>query len=417
MVVEDDVLVRGGRVVDPASGMDAVADVLVRDGTIVAIGPRLRADDAETIDASGKIVAPGLIDVHVHLREPGQEEKETIETGTQAAVAGGFTTVCCMPNTEPPLDRPEVVRELRRRIDAQACCRVYPIGAATVDNRGRKLTDFAALKREGCVAVSDDAFPIQDVGLMREACSQAKAIDLPIIPHCEAEGGDGKPDWWPEAEGIARWIAAARETGARVHMAHVSTLVGAARIWGARREGVENVSAETTPHYWTCTSEAVAEFGANAKMNPPLREGSDVAAIRARLVDDTLSVIATDHAPHTQEEKSRPLDSAPNGVVGLETALGLVLTELVHSGVLSLSSALAKMTVNPARTLGLGGGRLAIGQPADITIMDPDAEWTVEPSAFRSKGRNTPFAGQRLRGKAVVTIVGGRVRMAEGSGR
>jgi len=413
-------LISGGRVIDPSSGTDAVLDVLVADGVVATIGEALARGGAERIDATRKIVCPGLIDIHVHLREPGGEHKETVRTGTRAAVAGGFTTVCCMPNTEPPLDRPEIVRDLQGRIDTDAACRVYVIGAATVGNEGVELTDFDALKRAGCVAVSDDAFPIQSTALMEQALAQCAEADLPFIAHCELADAPAEPAWRAEADSVARWCEAARAAGEtagrrpRLHIAHLSTAEGQKRLREARGNIEACLTAETAPHYWLLTSDALDELGADAKMNPPLREAEDVAATKRALADGIIDVIATDHAPHAAEEKAAGLDAAPNGIVGLETAAGLVMTSLVETGVLDVAEAIAKMTIRPADVLGLPHGRLAVGAPADITIIDPAAHWRVDPAQFESKGRNMPFGGWELQGRPFATVVAGGMRMLEG---
>ena len=413
-------LVSGGRVMDPAGGVDAVLDVLVTDGKVAAVGEAIRADDAERIDATGKFVCPGLIDIHVHLREPGGEHKETIRTGTRAALAGGFTTVCCMPNTEPPLDRPEVIQDLQRRIANDAACRVYVIGAATIGNEGKLLTEFAALKRAGCVAVSDDAFPIQSGALMERALARCAEADLPFIAHCELKDVPLEPAWRAETDSMERWCRAARSvfetTGLRprLHIAHLSTEHGQDRLRQAKKAPGPRLTAETAPHYWAVTKEALEQLGADANMNPPLREADDVEATKRALADGTIDVIATDHAPHAPEEKAAGVNAAPFGIVGLETALGLVMTGLVETEVLDITQALAKMTVRPAEVLGLAHGGLNVSEPADITIIDPQTRWRADPARFASKGRSTPFAGWELHGAPFATIVGGEVRMIEG---
>ncbi len=431
-----DLLLSGARVIDPAQRLDRVADVYVRDGYIWDITPPGEGLPArETIDCDGLVLCPGLIDIHVHLREPGGEHKETVYTGTRAAVAGGFTAVCCMPNTDPPLDRPERLAELQEIIRRDAACRVYPIAAAIVDRDPERLSDFRALSEAGAVAVSDDAMPLQDMHVMAQALQRAEESQVPFISHpeLEAAGGAGAvsdPDvaaelgvaqMAPEREewGVKFWKLAARLVGrpvdASLHFAHISTAAAIEAVREMRAEGlVRRVTAETCPHYFTLTARAVIEHGAMAKMNPPLRSPEDVDAVKMALADGTISVIATDHAPHADGEKAAGLADAPFGIVGLETALGLVLTELVGRGVLSLPEALAKMTFHPARVLGLPGGRLDIGAPADMTLIDPAASWTVDPERFYSKSRNTPFGGRRLTGRAVMTIVAGRIVMRDG---
>jgi dihydroorotase len=433
-----DFVLTGGRIVDPASGLDGEADLWVHGGRIAGIGERPRSADWQTIPIPGLVVCPGLIDVHVHLREPGQEHKETIRTGTRAAVAGGFTTVCCMPNTTPPVDHPERVRDLLGRVAKDALCRVLPIGAASVDNNPDVRSDFAALLSAGCVAVTDDAYPLQTCRQMDAALAAAEACGALLVAHCEDKqiSGGGVmtagptadllslPGQPPEAETAAfrRWASLLpRHPGARLHVAHVSTGELAREVAAAAQKLAGRVTCETAPHYFTLTERAVLRFSADAKMNPPLRSAGDRAAIIGALRDGGISVIATDHAPHSSEEKHRGMLDAPFGIVGLETALGLVLTELVHAGHLSLPRALALMTCNPARIFGLRApdgtplGTLAVGAVADLTVFDPNAAWIVDPEAFQSKGRNCPFAGRRLRGRPWGVCVGGEWKSREGA--
>ena len=434
--MQADLLLSGARVVDPAQRLDRVADVYVRDGYIWDItSPGEGLPARETIDCDGLVLCPGLIDMHVHLREPGGAHKETVYTGTRAAVAGGFTAVCCMPNTDPPLDRPERLAALHEIIRCDAACRVYVIAAAILDRDQERLSDFRALHEAGAVAVSEDAMPLQDMHVMAAALERAEEAQVPFISHPELEsaGGPGvvsDPDvagelgvdvMAPEREewGIRFWKLAARLVGrpldVTLHFAHISTAAAVEAVREIRRDGlIQRVTAETCPHYFTLTARAVLEHGAMAKMNPPLRSADDVEAVKMALADGTISAIATDHAPHADDEKAADLAEAPFGIIGLETAVGLVITELVERGVLSLAEAIAKMTLQPARILGLPGGRLDIGGAADITLIDPTASWTVDPQRFYSKARNTPFAGRTLRGRAVMTIVGGRVVMREG---
>jgi dihydroorotase len=430
-------LIAGGRVVDPASGRDGAGDLLLADGRVAAIGPALDGVGARRLDARGKVVCPGLIDTHVHLREPGFEYKETIASGTRAAVAGGFAAVCAMPNTRPAIDRPERVEDLLRRA-ATAACRVYPIGAATVDLRGEVFTDFGALKEAGCVAVTDDAFPLQRGGQMAEALRRVARAGLPFIAHCELESlSHGAPvdqsarpggqSALSEAGSARLWLSAyervAREGLApRLHVAHLSSRLAVVALARALpRAGAEpstpSITAETAPHYLSLTSDAVATFGADAKMNPPLRSAQDRDALQRALADGRIDVIATDHAPHAPEEKAGGLASAPFGIVGLETALGVCLSDLVGPGVLSLGQLVTAMSRAPAEAFGLPGGRLAVGDPGDVTVIDPDAEWTVEPARFQSEGRACPWAGRRLRGRPYATFVRGELRMLEGAVR
>ncbi|MBC7287179.1 MAG: dihydroorotase [Armatimonadetes bacterium] len=434
--MEADLLLAGARVIDPASRFDRQADVYIRDGYIWDVTPPGEGLPAkEVMDCAGLVLCPGLIDMHVHLREPGAEHKETVYTGTRAALAGGFTAVCCMPNTDPPIDRPERVAELHQILLRDAACRVYIIAAAVLDRDPQQLSDFRALSEAGAVAVSDDAMPLQDMQVMSAALQKVEEACLPFIAHpeLEAAGGAGVVSdhrvaaalgvstMAPEREewGITFWKLAAKQLGrpldAHLHFAHISTAAAVDAIRQFRSERtIAQLTAETCPHYFTLTADAVLEHGPMAKMNPPLRSPNDVEAVKMGLADGTITVIATDHAPHAAEEKALGVEHAPFGIVGLETALGLVLTELVWPGVLSLSDAIAKMSLQPARILGLPGGRLDIGAPADVTVIDPAAEWVVNPSEFYSKSRNTPFAGRRLRGRPVMVIVGGRVVMRDG---
>ncbi len=426
---------RGARVIDPAVGWDAQADLCVQAGCIKWLAED-RKPEGRIMDVGGLVVTPGLIDMHVHLREPGFEHKETIATGTRAAVAGGFTTVCSMPNTDPPIDRPERVADLLNRIKGDAVCRVLPIGAATLEHGKDRLTDFQALLQAGCVAITDDAFPIQDFRLKCATASQAAATGALFIAHCEDNNYSvdgvmnkgsvsrelGVPGQNAASEQIAMldWNRAATQAGVadsfKLHLAHVSSdyTLRSLEFLLDSPDHIQHLSLETAPHYFALTAEAVREHGSNAKMNPPLREEADVAAIKRAVADGTIQVLATDHAPHSPEEKALGLADAPFGIVGLETCLGVALAELVHSGVMSLPELLATMTCNPARILGIESGTLAPGSPADITIIDPDTEWAVEPEAFQSKGKNTPFVGRALKGRVWGTIVGGRFVVREG---
>lgn len=415
-------MIAGGWVIDPGR-WNGVADVWIRQGRIAAVGPPQTAlpSHAGLIQAAGLIVAPGLVDLHVHLREPGFEYKETIATGTAAAAAGGFTTVCCMPNTHPVNDTPVVTGTIRDRVHATGLVRVHPIGAITKGLQGKEPADLRGLRAAGCVAVSDDGRPVMDDAVMRQAMLEARALNLPVVDHCEdlslagcgcmAEGPlarllgvRGIPS---EAESrmVERDIALSKATGCHLHIAHISTAKAVAAVRAAKAAGLR-VTAEACPHHFMLTDEAVREQGASAKMNPPLRRPADVQAVRDGLRDGTIEAIATDHAPHAAYEKQWGLSKAPFGIVGLETALGLSL-RLVEEGVLSLESMIEKLTSAPARLFGLSAGTLAPGAQADVVLIDPNREWTVDPERFRSKGRNTPFAGWRLRGAVVRTMVGG----------
>lgn len=424
------VTLRGGLVIDPASAFAAPADVFIAEGQVVGLHPPGEEPPVgEVIDVGGLVVAPGLVDIHVHLREPGQTHKESIASGTRAAVAGGFTTVCCMPNTDPPLDQAGRVRGLQEIIRRDAICRVHVIGAASQDNDPDRPSDGPALQAAGCVALTDDAFPLPEQRHRRQALATALASGLPFVAHCEDKslsqsapmnagevsrrlGIPGQPGL-AESQAAARWLQL-HDVGARLHLAHVSTaatvraLEGAAPAWGGR------LSAETAPHYFSLTDEAIARHGANAKMNPPLRSAQDQQAVKEALVAGTLGVIATDHAPHAPQEKAAGLEQAPFGIVGLETALGVCLSELYHTGLLSLSELLTRMTVAPAQVAGLTAGCLAPGSVADIVIFDPQAEWVVEPGRFESLGRNTPFAAGILRGRVWGTIIGGTIAYQDG---
>ena len=418
-------LLRGGRVVDPSQGIDDVLDVLLVDGTVARLGRGLEAPEhAEVRNVSGLVVCPGLIDLHVHLREPGGERKETIESGARAAAAGGFTAVCAMPNTDPPVDDPAAVGFVRAQGMRAGYARVYPVAAVSVGQRGERLAAIGEMVDAGAVAISDDGRPVSDAGLMRLALEYAQTFGIPVANHCEelslSRGGSmneglvstrlglqGIPNAAEDVM-IARDLLLAELTGGRLHIQHVSTRRGVEMIRAAKERGVP-VTAEVTPHHLTLTDEAVDGYRTEAKVNPPLRTAEDVAALREGLSDGTLDVLATDHAPHHYDEKEQAFDDAPFGMVGLETALGIALTELVRKGVLTLSQLVDRMSCGPARAFRLPGGTLAVGSPADVTVIDLDAEWIVDPDKFLSKSRNTPFAGWKLVGQAALTIVGGRV--------
>ena len=418
------VLIKNGQVIDPANKVDETLDVLLSDGRIPRLGKpgSIPAEGAQVVEASSRLVVPGLIDMHVHLREPGFEYKETIKTGTAAAKAGGFTSVCSMPNTNPVNDSRSVTEFILSEAD-DALARVFPIGAITKGSKGEELAEMAELHAAGCVAISDDGRPVMNAAIMRRAMEYSKIFDIPIISHCEEctlsnkgvmnegfvsteLGLHGIPAAAEEVM-VSRDIALAGLTGCRVHIAHVSTGGSVRMVREAKARGVK-VTAETCPHYFTLTEEAVRGYNTLAKMNPPLRTEDDVAAIKQGLKDGTIDVIATDHAPHAMDEKSVEFDHAPFGIVGLETAVGLVF-KLVHEGVLSMSEAVRKLSFNPASILKINKGTLSVGADADITIIDPNVEWTVDSSQFKSKSRNTPFEGWKLKGRAVQTIVGGRL--------
>ena len=422
------ILIRGGRVLDPSRGTDQTADVLLADGKVQASGRDLgRPDDAVVVDAAGKVVAPGLIDLHVHLREPGQEDLETVATGSMAAAAGGFSAICAMPNTDPVTDNQAAVGFIVSQAQRAAKARVYPIGAVSLGQKGRQLAEFGELVGAGAVAVSDDGKPVASSHLMRTALEYARTFGIPVADHCEeptlAAGGamhEGLVSTRLGLKGIpaaaeeimvARDILLAELTGGHVHLCHMSTRGSVELIRRAKEKGLR-VTAEACPHHFTLTHEACEGYNTNAKMNPPLREPEDREAIRQALRDGTIDVICTDHAPHHYDAKEREFDDAPNGIIGLETALGLAVTELVETGLLSLADLVSRMSVMPARIFNLPGGTLAPGAPADVVVLDPSADWTVQPEEFFSKSRNTPFAGRRLTGRADMTIVRGQVVFA-----
>jgi dihydroorotase len=419
------ILIRGGRVLDPARNTDTVVDLLLSEGRVEASGRSLGTPDgALVLDATGMVVAPGLIDLHVHLREPGQEDLETVATGAMAAAAGGFSAVCAMPNTDPVTDNQAAVGFIVSQAQRAGKARVYPIGAISLGQKGQQLAEFGELVGAGAVAVSDDGKPVVSSHLMRTALEYARTFGIPVADHCEdptlAEGGamheglvatrlglKGVPAAAEEIM-VARDILLAELTGGHVHLCHMSTRGSVALIRRAKEEGIR-VTAEACPHHFTLTHEACEGYNTNAKMNPPLREPEDREAIRQALRDGTIDAICTDHAPHHYDAKEREFDDAPNGIIGLETALGLAITELVESGLLSLPQLVDRLSGAPARIFNLPGGSLAPGGPADVVLIDPAARWVVDPETFFSKSRNTPFAGRQLVGRAEVTIVRGQV--------
>lgn len=417
-------LIAQGNLVDPARKYDGSQDILIENGVIAAIAPKLDVPEAQRIDGRGLSVSPGLIDPHVHLRDPGLTYKEDILTGTAAAACGGFTAVACMPNTKPVADCPEIIAGILGRAQSGSGVRVLPIGAISVGERGERCADFAALKTAGAVALSDDGVPVMRAVLMREALQRAKDCGLPLLCHEEDgemvrnyavnEGKISRQLGIPGRPAIAEELMVARdgllslETGVPVHFCHIST-AGSVNIIRSLKTAGAAVTCETCPQYFTLTEDAILERGSLARVNPPLRTAADVAAIVEGLRDGTIDCIATDHAPHSAEEKARPLTEAPSGMVGLETALAITLTELYHSGAMELAEILQKMTAGPAKVLGLPFGKLAVGAAADLTLFDLNETWTIDPAKFRSKGRNTPFAGRTVRGKVKYTLVGGRV--------
>ncbi len=419
------ILITGGRVIDPSRGIDEITDLYLTDGRIADIGRDLGSpDDARRIDASGLVIAPGLIDVHVHLREPGQEERETIATGAASAVAGGFTGICAMPNTDPVIDNQGAVGFVKAKGEAARLARVYPIGCVSVGQRGEQLAEFGEMVGAGAVALSDDGHPIMSSQLMRAALEYARTFDVPIADHCEdmplAAGGamhegiistrlglKGIPAAAEEIH-VARDCILAELTGGHVHLCHMSTRGSVELIRRAKEKGLR-VTAEAAPHHFALTHERVGDYDTNAKMNPPLREIEDRDAIRAGLADGTLDCIATDHAPHHYDAKEREFDDAPNGIIGLETALSIGIQELVQPGRLSLSALIDRMSAAPAKLWKLEGGTLARGGVADIVVFDPEATWTVEAARIRSRSRNSPWLGMALPGLVRWTLVGGRV--------
>lgn len=427
-----DVLLKGGRLLDPSSNLDAVGDLLVRDGTIESVGGTIAGPDGATvIDCAGQVVTPGFIDVHCHLREPGREDVETIASGARAAAAGGFTAVCAMPNTEPVTDNQAAVGFVLKQGRAAGAARVYPIGAISIGQQGERLAEFGEMVAAGAVAVSDDGKPVVSSQLMRTALEYARTFGIPVADHCEdptlAVGGDmnegivsarlGLKGIPSEAEEIMaiRDILLARRTGGHVHLCHMSTRGSVELIrWGKDRN--IRVTAEACPHHLSLTEDEVEGYDTNAKMNPPLRTADDVRAVQEAVRDGTIDVIATDHAPHHYDEKEREFSDAPNGIIGLETALAVNVTWLVAPGLISLATLVERMSCSPARLFHLPGGALRRGVAADITVFDPVASWSVDPAALRSKGRNTPYAGRTLTGRVWCTLVGGQVVYQQGVG-
>ena len=421
-------LIRGGRVVDPAQGVDDRLDLLIQDGKILRLGRDLAAPDAQILNAGGLTAAPGLVDIHVHLREPGFEAKETVSTGCAAAARGGVTTLVAMPNTRPAADCPEVVRLVRDKAAATGI-NVLPAGAVTLGQKGEQLTDFAALKAAGVPALTDDGVPIQNLALLRRALLEAKRLSLPLLDHCEDRdmvqnyavnegavsrrlGLPGRPAVAEELQ-IMRDVMLAEDTGAHVHICHISTAKGVDIVRQAKARGVR-VTCETCPQYFTLTEDEILRQGTMARVNPPLRTQADVDGIRVGLADGTIDAIVTDHAPHTAGEKSKPLPDAPSGMVGLETSLALALTGLYHTGLLPLARVLDLMSASPAALLGLDKGTLAAGRDADLILFDPDQEWIIDKTKFASKGRNTPFHGRTVRGRVKYTISRGTIIYQEG---
>ena len=417
-----DIVLTNGIVIDPENRVEEKLDIVIAAGKIVKVGKpgSIPTTGVKVIDAANNLLVPGLIDMHVHLREPGFEYKETIATGTASAKAGGFTSVCCMPNTNPVNDNRSVTEFILSQA-RDAAARVFPIGAITKGSKGEELADIGELHSAGCIAISDDGRPVMNASIMRRALEYSRIFDMLVISHCEdttlaAKGvmNEGIVSTELGLRGIpraaedvmtSRDITLAELTGARLHIAHVSTVGSVRMIRDAKSRGVK-VTAETCPHYFSMTEEAVRGYNTLAKMNPPLRTADDVAAIKQGLKDGTIDVVSTDHAPHATDEKSGEFDYAAFGIVGLETALGLAF-KLVEEGVLTLSETIAKLSANPAKILKIGKGSLSTGSDADITIIDRSVDWIVDSSGFKSKSKNSPFNGWKLKGKAIQTIVGG----------
>jgi dihydroorotase len=423
--VTQPVLLKGGRLVDPSTKLDAIGDLLLIDGVIAQVGGSITAPaGAEVVDCAGLVVSPGMIDVHVHLREPGREDVETVATGAHAAVAGGFTAVCAMPNTKPVTDNQATVGFVKRQGEAAGFARVYPYGAISVGQQGETLAEFGEMVAAGAVAVSDDGKPVENSHLMRTALEYAMTFGIPVVEHCEvmslAHGGSmnegvvsarlGLKGIPAEAEEIdvIRCILLAKRTGGHVHLCHLSTKGSVDLVRWGKAQGI-NVTAEVCSHHISLTEDACEGYNTNAKMNPPLRTKADVEALQQGLKDGTIDLLVTDHAPHHYDEKEREFADAPNGIVGLETALGVNITYLVEPGILTIPELVNRMACLPAKVFHLPGGTLAQGGIADVTVFDPVREWTVDPKRFKSKGRNTPYGGHVLKGQAICTIVGGKI--------
>ena len=417
-------IIRNGRVIDPAAKLDAIADVLIEGDKIAAVGEKLQVAGAERLDAAGLVVAPGFIDMHVHLREPGFEYAETIESGSHAAAAGGFTSICCMPNTSPINDNATVTSYIVDRAARHAIVNVFPIGAITKDSAGEELSAIGSMKQAGIVAISDDGRPVMNARLMRRAMETARSFGLPVIDHCEdlhlSAGGDmhegtqsvrlglrGIPAASEDVM-VARDILLAQLTGARFHVAHISSRYSVDMVAFAKARGIA-VTCEATPHHFTLADADMPPYDSNYKMKPPLRSGCDTGAVTQGIISGTVDAIATDHAPHAGSEKMREFEKCPFGIIGLETAVGLALERLVHTGKIQIGRLIELFTSGPARVLDLSRGRLAVGAPADVTILNLEREWTFDVNKSASKSRNSPFHGRKFRGGPVATIVNGRV--------
>jgi len=419
------ILLQGGRIIDPSRDVDEVGDVLIQDGTIAGVGRGLSAPDGALVrKMNGKVIAPGLIDLHVHLREPGNEDEETVASGARAAAAGGFTAICAMPNTDPVTDNQAAVGFIVRQSGRAGLARVHAIGAVSIGQKGERLAEFGEMVGAGAVAVSDDGKPIVSSHLMRTALEYARTFDIPIADHCEdptlSAGGvmheglvatrlglKGIPAAAEEIM-VARDVLLAELTGGHVHLCHISARGSVAIIREAKERGVR-VTAEATPHHLVLTDVACEEYDTHAKMNPPLRETMDIEALQGALKEGVIDCIASDHAPHAYDEKEAAFDDAPFGIVGLETAFAVAHTDLVGGGLFTLPDLIRRMSTEPARVFHLPGGTLAPGAVADIVVLDPAAKWTVDPATFHSKSRNTPFTGRALTGCAILTIVAGAI--------
>jgi dihydroorotase len=423
------ILIKNGRIINPASGIDKKADILISDGKVEKISENIEESAERTIDAAGKWVVPGLIDVHVHLREPGFEYKETIATGSYAAAAGGYTTICCMPNTKPVVDSEIMVEYIKLKAQREAVVNVLPIGAITKGQKGEELAEIGKMAKAGACAISEDGRSVVNSGILKTAMSYSKMFDIPVLSHCEDKdlvaGGCMNYGAQSQIMGlkgisndsedviVARDIILAKSTGARLHICHVSTKGAVDLIRYAKSQG-QDVSAEITPHHFTLDDTAVDSYDANTKMNPPLRSKEDVEAVREALEDGTAEIIATDHAPHSSDEKNCEYEKAAFGIVGLETALPLGITVLVDGGYITENQLIEKMSVNPAKLLGIKKGNISEGFDADITIINPDIQYSIDSSTFLSKGKNTPFNGYKVRGKVEMTIVGGKIVFEKG---
>jgi dihydroorotase len=417
-------VIRNGRVIDPASRLDAVRDVLIEDGRFAAIGENLDASSAEQFDASGLIVAPGFIDMHVHLREPGFEYAETIETGSRAAAAGGFTSICPMPNTSPVNDNVTVTSYIIDRAERHAVVNVFPIGAITKNSAGEELAAIGSMKQAGIVAISDDGRPVMNARVMRRAMETARSFGIPVIDHCEdlhlSSGGDmheglesvrlglrGIPGASEDVM-VARDILLAELTGARFHVAHISSRRSVEMVAFAKQRGL-SVTCEATPHHFALADSEMRPYDSNYKMKPPLRSACDVGAVTQGIVSGSIDAIATDHAPHAGSEKMQEFEKSPFGIIGLETAVGLALEKLVHPGKISLARMVELFTTGPARVLNLNRGRITVGDPGDVAILDLERKWTYDVNRSASKSRNSPFDGHAFRGGPVATIVNGKI--------